>query len=229
MMSSAPAPGSCLNAMTMVNTAVASMVEFSGLSILPNTSGARNLASPLSILFFILSKSLYKVTLIFLIIKVTLIIISYLYISLNKTMVTEQDKEVAHSIRDLVTRMNRRLRKQISNPEQLSVAELNVIQLLTNNKQLLPSELCTQLNLSSQYISQVLNRLTELGYISRQSVSSDKRKSYAVITTKGDEWLSDSRKEREEWLAMAISKQYSAADKSLIQKAVALLAVLPEL
>jgi len=144
-------------------------------------------------------------------------------------MVTEQDKEVAHSIRDLVTRMNRRLRKQFSNPEQLSVAELNVIQLLIDNKQLLPSELCTQLNLSSQYVSQVLNRLTELGYISRQAVSSDKRKSYAVITTKGNEWLADSRKEREEWLAMAISKQYSAADKSLIQKVVALLAVLPEL
>ena len=144
-------------------------------------------------------------------------------------MVNEQDKEVAHSIRDLVTRMNRRLRKQFSNPEQLSVAELNVIQLLIDNKQLLPSELCTQLNLSSQYVSQVLNRLTELGYISRQAVSSDKRKSYAVITTKGNEWLADSRTEREEWLAMAISKQYSAADKSLIQKVVALLAVLPEL
>jgi DNA-binding MarR family transcriptional regulator len=144
-------------------------------------------------------------------------------------MVTEQDKEVAHSIRDLVTRMNRRLRKQFSNPEQLSVAELNVIQLLIDNKQLLPSELCTQLNLSSQYVSQVLNRLTELGYISRQAVSSDKRKSYAVIATKGIEWLSDSRKEREEWLAMAISKQYSAADKSLIRKVVALLSVLPEL
>ncbi|MDB5144257.1 MAG: winged helix DNA-binding protein [Mucilaginibacter sp.] len=144
-------------------------------------------------------------------------------------MVTEQDKEVAHGIRDLVTRMNRRLRKQFSNPEQLSVAELNVIQLLIDNKQLLPSELCTQLNLSSQYVSQVLNRLTELGYISRQSVSSDKRKSYAVITTKGNEWLADSRKEREEWLAIAISKQYSAVDKSLIQKVVALLAVLPEL
>jgi DNA-binding MarR family transcriptional regulator len=144
-------------------------------------------------------------------------------------MVTEQDKEVAHSIRDLVTRMNRRLRKQFSNPEQLSVAELNVIQLLIDNKQLLPSELCTQLNLSSQYVSQVLNRLTELGYISRQAVSSDKRKSYAVITTKGNEWLVDSRREREEWLAMAISKQYSAADKSLIQKVVALLAALPEL
>jgi len=144
-------------------------------------------------------------------------------------MVTEQDKEVAHSIRDLVTRMNRRLRKQFSNPEQLSFAELNVIQLLIDNKQLLPSELCTQLNLSSQYISQVLNKLTELGYISRETVPSDKRKSYAVMTTKGYKWLADSREEKEEWLAMTISKQYSANDKSLIQEAVKLLMVLPEL
>ncbi|HMG11229.1 MAG TPA: MarR family transcriptional regulator [Mucilaginibacter sp.] len=148
---------------------------------------------------------------------------------MNKTMVTEQDKEVAHSIRDLVTRMNRRLRKQISNPEQLSVAELNVIQLLADSQQLLPSELCTQLNLSSQYVSQVLNKLTELGYISRKAASSDKRKSYAVITAKGSKWLTDSREEREEWLAMAISKQYSTTDKFLIQKVVELLAVLPEL
>jgi DNA-binding MarR family transcriptional regulator len=148
---------------------------------------------------------------------------------MNKTTITEQDKEVAHSIRDLVTRMNRRLRKQISNPEQLSVAELNVIQLLVDSQQLLPSELCTQLNLSSQYVSQVLNKLTELGYISRKAVSSDKRKSYAVISAKGGKWLANSREEREEWLAMAISKQYSTLDKSLIQKAVELLAVLPEL
>jgi DNA-binding MarR family transcriptional regulator len=148
---------------------------------------------------------------------------------MDKTMVTELDKKVAHSLRDLVTRMNRRLRKQISNPEQLSVSELNVIQLLVDSRQLLPSELCTQLNLSSQYISQVLNKLTELGYISRKAAMTDKRKSYAVINGKGSKWLADSREEREEWLAMAISKQYSAADKALIQKVVELLAVLPEL
>ncbi len=144
-------------------------------------------------------------------------------------MPSEQDKAVAHSIRDLVTRMNRRLRKQISNPDQMSVAEMNVIQLLVYNRQLLPSELCAQLGLSSQYMSQVLNRLETLGYITRKAMEQDKRKSCAVITPRGQQRLTDSREEREEWLATAIAAQYSASDKALIQKAVQLLAILPEL
>jgi DNA-binding MarR family transcriptional regulator len=144
-------------------------------------------------------------------------------------MAAQIDKTIAHSIRDLVTRMNRRFRKQISNREQLSVAELNVIQLLAEGRQVLPSELCAQLNLSSQYVSQVLNRLTELGYISRKAADADKRKTFAVITEKGTAWLTNSREEREEWLAAALARKFSAADKALIQKAVALLSELPEL
>jgi len=144
-------------------------------------------------------------------------------------MATEQDKTVAYNLRDLITRMNRRLRKQISNPEQLSISELNVIQLLVEHHKLFPSELCSKLNLSSQYVSQVLNKLTELGYISRKMAPTDKRKTYAIITPKGSKWLTNSREEREQWLAEAISAQYSQADKILIQKALELLADLPEL
>jgi DNA-binding MarR family transcriptional regulator len=138
------------------------------------------------------------------------------------------DKAIAHSIRDLVTRLNRRFRKQISNPDQLSVAELNVIQLLLDNR-LLPSELCAQLTLSSQYVSQVLNKLEQMKYITRETADNDKRKSYAVITEKGSKRLTDTREEREEWLAKAISQQFSLSDKSLIQKAAELLSVLPEM
>jgi DNA-binding MarR family transcriptional regulator len=138
------------------------------------------------------------------------------------------DKAIAHSIRDLVTRLNRRFRKQVSNPDQLSVAELNVIQLLLDNRQL-PSELCAQLTLSSQYVSQVLNKLEQMKYIIRETADNDKRKSYAVITEKGSKRLTDTREEREEWLATAISQQFSPSDKSLIQKAVELLSVLPEM
>jgi DNA-binding MarR family transcriptional regulator len=145
---------------------------------------------------------------------------------MSEKIIRERDKELAHNIRDLVTRMNRRLRKQISNTDQLSISELNVIQLLAEHKQLLPSELSAQLNLSSQYMSQVLNKLTELGYILREVAPLDKRKSYAVITLKGNKWLEGSRKEREEWLAIAISEQYSSAEKSLIQNVVELLGTL---
>ena len=144
-------------------------------------------------------------------------------------MISSHDKEVAHSIRDLVTRMNRRLKKQISNPDQMSISELNVIQLLLFNQLLLPSELCAQLNLSSQYMSQVLNKLEGLGYISRKASPTDKRKSYAALTAKGRKRIVQTREEREEWLAISISKQYSAEDKATIQKAVDLLLRLPEL
>jgi len=100
--------------------------------------------------------------------------------------------------------------------------------LLTDNEQLFPSELCVQLNLSSQYVSQVLNNLEGLGFISRKAAETDKRKLYAVISQKGRKILNDTRQEREEWLAMSIANVYSMDEKHSIQKAVELLIGLTE-
>ena len=144
-------------------------------------------------------------------------------------MVTEADKVLAHNIRDLVTKLNRRLRKQISNLDHMSITELNVFQLLIRSEKLLPSEICTQLNISSQYMSQVLKRLESLAYISRKHSLEDKRKSFVILTKKGKKKIEDSRQEREEWLAESIAHSYSAADKQNIQKAVKLLLVLADL
>ena len=143
-------------------------------------------------------------------------------------MVSPLDKEVAYGIRDLVTKMARRLRKQVSNPEQLSVAELNVLYLMIPTEEMLPSELSAQLNISSQYMSQVLNHLEELGYISRKPSPKDKRKTFAVLTAKGKKKIQATRQEREEWLADQVSKQYSAKDKELIQRAIKLILVITE-
>ena len=143
-------------------------------------------------------------------------------------MVSPLDKEVAYGIRDLVTKMARRLRKQVSNPEQMSVAELNVLYLMIPTEEMLPSELSAQLNISSQYMSQVLNHLEELGYISRKPSPKDKRKTFAVLTAKGKKKIQVTRQEREEWLADQVSKQYSAKDKELIQKAIKLILILAD-
>ena len=143
-------------------------------------------------------------------------------------MVSPLDKEVAYGIRDLVTKMARRLRKQVSNPEQLSVAELNVLYLMIPTEEMLPSELSAQLNISSQYMSQVLNHLEELGYISRKPSPKDKRKTFAVMTAKGKKKVQVTRQEREEWLADQVSKKYSAKDKELIQRAIKLILILAE-
>jgi DNA-binding MarR family transcriptional regulator len=144
-------------------------------------------------------------------------------------MITQLDKAVAQSIRDLVTRMHGRLKRQVSNPEQMSIAELNVIGLLMNEGNLAPSELCERLKISSQFMSQVLKRLAGLGFISRKPSPEDKRKSFVLLTKKGKMKIDDTRQEREEWLANLIAKHYTGEDKKAILKAVELLLILPEL
>lgn len=143
-------------------------------------------------------------------------------------MISDLDKAVAYSIRDLVGKMNRRLRKQINYPEELSFTELNVFRLLIRS-QLSPSELCAELNISSQYMSQVLNRLEEMQYISRQASLQDKRKSFVSLTEKGKAKIQDARHLKEEWLAEAIAEHFTVEDKVIIEKAIALLSIIPDL
>ena len=143
-------------------------------------------------------------------------------------MISKQDREMAHNLRELVRQLRRRMRKQISNPEQLSFAELKVLAQLTEGDHL-PSELCTQLNMSSQYMSQVLNGLEKLGYIARKVSSEDRRKSYALLTETGRLKVSDARREGEEWLAALIAKHYTREDKKIIRQAMDLLGLITEL
>lgn len=144
-------------------------------------------------------------------------------------MISDLDKAIAHNLRDLVSKLNRKLRKQISYPEQLSITELNVFRLLVGSEQISPSELCAQLNISSQYMSQVLNSLEKLGYVSRQASLQDRRKSFVLLTKKGKDKIQDARQIKEEWLAESIAKNFADEDKELIQKAISLLLILPDL
>ena len=143
-------------------------------------------------------------------------------------MASAGDQQLAHSLRDLVSRLSRNLRKQISNPEQLSVAEENVVRLLLEQEEAPPSELCAQLNISSQFMSQVLNRLEELDYVSRKPSTTDKRKSLVSMSKKGMQKIEQRRQAKEDLLATLISKQYSRQEKEIIEKAILLLARLYE-
>jgi DNA-binding MarR family transcriptional regulator len=144
-------------------------------------------------------------------------------------MITEFDKTLAFRIRDMAGKLNRRLRKQVSNSEQMSITELNVIRLLNRNEQLSPSELCSQLNISSQYMSQVLNRLDKFKFISRKASLKDRRKTFISLSKDGKAKIQDARQEKEGWLAESIAGHYSDKDKKIIQKAIDLLLILPDL
>lgn len=144
-------------------------------------------------------------------------------------MFNKQDEDIAYGIRNLVTIMNKRLRKQMSNPEQLSIAEFNVLSILFIQKEAFPSELGAQLSISSQFMSQILNRMEGLKYITRKSAPSDGRKTLVSLTKQGKQKVELSRREREEWLAFMVSEKYTPEEKDVIKKALDLLSVLMEL
>jgi DNA-binding MarR family transcriptional regulator len=143
-------------------------------------------------------------------------------------MITSTDQQLAHRLRDLITRLNRSLRKQVSNPEQLSVAEENVVRILLITEEALPSALCAQLNLSPQFMSQVLNRLEKLEYISRKVSKTDKRKTWISLSKKGMQKIEQRRRQKEDWLALVISEQYNKEQKKQIAESIELLVKLYE-
>ncbi|HTQ27232.1 MAG TPA: MarR family transcriptional regulator [Puia sp.] len=138
-------------------------------------------------------------------------------------MAISHDQELAHSLRDLISRLYRGIRKQVSNPEQLSVAEENVVRILVDQEEVLPSELCSQLNISSQFMSQVLNRLENLDYIKRKPSSTDKRKTLVSLSKKGMHKIQQRRQEKEDLLAAMISRRYNRREKEEVARAIQLL------
>ena len=141
-------------------------------------------------------------------------------------MVTANDQQIAYDLRDLVSKLNRSLRKQAGKWGELSIAEENVIRALLLQEEISPSELCIQLDISSQFMSQVLNRLEELGHISRKPSTTDKRKSLVSLSKEMMHQLEQKRKQKEAWRASIISKKYNKQQKEQIAQTLELLAQL---
>jgi DNA-binding MarR family transcriptional regulator len=135
--------------------------------------------------------------------------------------------EVAASLRSTVTRLVRQLRKQNISSD-FSNAELLTMGLLDQHGKLLPSALAEMERISAQAISQILNRLEEVGCVNRVMDETDKRKSVVSLTEKGIQHLYENRRIKEEWLVKAMDKLFSAEELSLIEAFLPLLQRLAE-
>ena len=138
------------------------------------------------------------------------------------------DQQLAHDLRDLLIRLRGQLRKQISNSWQLSVAEENVVKILVEQDVVSPSGLCLQLGISSQFMSQILNRLGNLGYISRKDSKTDGRKVLISLSKQGKLKVRQRIQQKEDWLASMISKKINRQEKEQLAQAMQLLARLYE-
>ncbi len=135
----------------------------------------------------------------------------------------EKDQLLAHEIRDAVSRVHKHFRRQMNSRGQLSEAEMGVFRVLVSTKETSPSDLCKELNMSSQFMSQVLNRLEEVKYIQRKPSPDDKRKTLVTLTKTGKNLVQEIYDEREEWLTDIIAERFTAEEKKTISKAMALL------
>lgn len=135
-------------------------------------------------------------------------------------------RQLASNLRNITTRLTKKLRKQSATGEKLSLTERSTIALLDQYQQLMPTELAAMEHITTQSMSQVLNHLLELGLIIRTASETDKRKVLISLSPLGVETLNRVRNEREEWLNKALNQVCTPEEQELLQRALVLLSKL---
>ena len=133
-------------------------------------------------------------------------------------MTQHPDLELASELRTSFTRLIKKLRRESATGQHLSLTERSTMSLLYQHKQLLPSELAASEKITNQSMSQILNHLLKLGYITRTASETDKRKVLISLTKTGEDTLSRVRAERDEWLAKAISDSCTEEEINLLKQ-----------
>jgi DNA-binding MarR family transcriptional regulator len=131
-----------------------------------------------------------------------------------------QDIQLASDLRTAITRLVKKLRKESPTGLQLSLTERSTMSFLYKYKALLPSELAAMEMITNQSMSQVLNHLSELGYITRIPSETDKRKVNISLSKSGETTLLQFRHERNEWLAKAITEICTPEEQMILKKAI---------
>ncbi|WPU96279.1 MarR family transcriptional regulator [Mucilaginibacter sabulilitoris] len=132
----------------------------------------------------------------------------------------EKDILLASELRTVVTRLIKKLRKQSSMASQLSLTERSTVALLDQHGELLPNELAAMEKITTQSMSQILNKLLLLGFINRRISEIDKRKAIISLSDAGRAVLYQVRNERDEWLNKALDATCTAEEKVLLKKAI---------
>lgn len=133
-------------------------------------------------------------------------------------MNSNADIQFASDLRSTITRLVKKLRRESPTGQQLSLTERSTMAELYRNKAMLPSELATNEMITNQSMSQVLNHLSELGYITRTASETDGRKVNISLSEHGEQTLLQFRHERDEWLADAIARACSPEEQELLKQ-----------
>lgn len=132
-------------------------------------------------------------------------------------------KELASSLRTVVSILHKSLRKQMYSVNSLSLTEMETIGHLIRNTALLPSELANLTRVKTQSMSQIIKKLEELEIITRTPSTKDGRKVYISLTEYGKQAVEKTRFDRDQWLTEAIDQTLTNEEKELLEKAIPIL------
>jgi DNA-binding MarR family transcriptional regulator len=141
----------------------------------------------------------------------------------SKTTITDQDIEVAARLRTVIHRLVKLLRRETHNDGQLSLTERSVMGTLYQQGELPPSTLAQLEKVTTQSMSQIINRLFELELIHKTPSGEDKRKVLMTLTPAGKAYVEDARQRKQEWLAHALHEKVSATEKAVLAEALIIL------
>jgi DNA-binding MarR family transcriptional regulator len=133
------------------------------------------------------------------------------------------DNEIASGLRTAMSRLVKVLKYEVKHDESLSLTERSTLVLVYQHPKMLPSELAAKEKVTSQSMSQIINKLSDIGYIKKTPSIKDKRKVIITITSKGKEFVELKRNKTSEWLAKAISDKTTTEEKETLMRAITIL------
>ena len=139
------------------------------------------------------------------------------------------DNEIAANLRVVISRLIKILRNEIRNDELLSLTERSTLALVYQHSEILPSELAVIEKVTTQSMSQIINKLLKYGYIKKTPSRKDKRKVIITITAAGKKSIDEKRHEKEEWLAKSIFEKTTQKEKEVLVNAINVLTKLVDL
>jgi DNA-binding MarR family transcriptional regulator len=134
-----------------------------------------------------------------------------------------ETSHLASSLRNIISDMNKRLRKTYNSADNLSISEITTLSYLYPDQALPATELAKLVMVKTQSMSELLIRLNGLGIVDKTPSDLDKRKSLIALTEKGRQVVEQTRYERDEWLTQAIDHTLSEKEKMILQDAILLM------
>jgi DNA-binding MarR family transcriptional regulator len=139
------------------------------------------------------------------------------------------DNEIASRLRISMSRLLKVLGREVKHDRTLSLTERSTLSLVYQHSEMLPSELAAKEKVTSQSMSQIINKLYHLAYIEKTPSTEDKRKVIITITSHGKEFIELKRNNTTEWLARAISGKTTETEKEILISAIPILTKLVDL